>query len=344
VETPQQNSIVERKHQHILNVTRSLLFQSNFPVVFWSYVVTYATNLINKIPTDVLEMQTPYDLLYKEQPNLQNLMVFGYLCFASSLQRNTSKLDPRARKCIFLRYKTGMKGYVVFDVHNKEIFVSRNVNFYEYVFPYTENNNCNKENGNQQIDAFDFNFEPVDTNESYHIDQTEENTTDENSLRRSYRHRRSPSYLKDYHCQLSSHIDTKRLNHSSKVLHSLSTYLDYGNLTTKNLNYVLAISSNEEPHNYNEAIQKHEWCEAMKKEIKALEENETWIITDLPHGKQPTGCKWMYKIKYNAKGDIERYNARLVAKGYTQLEGIDYLETYNYKNAPCHCCHRELAP
>ena len=56
----------------------------------------------------------------------------------------------------------------------------------------------------------------------------------------------------------------------------------------------------------------------MEKKIKALEENETWILTDLPHGKQPIGCKWVYKIKYNAKGDIERYKARLVAKGYTR--------------------------
>jgi len=89
-------------------------------------------------------------------------------------------------------------------------------------------------------------------------------------------------------------------------------------LTTKHLNYVLAISSNEEPHNYNEAIRKPEWCEAMKKEIQALEENETWILTNLPQGKQPIGCKWVYKIKYNAKGDIERHETRLVAKGYTQ--------------------------
>jgi len=91
--------------------------------------MTYATHLINKIRINVLENHTPYDLLYKEQPDLQNLKVFGSLCFSSSLQWNRSKLDPKARKCIFLGYKTGMKGFVVFDIHNKEIFVSRNVKF-----------------------------------------------------------------------------------------------------------------------------------------------------------------------------------------------------------------------
>jgi len=66
----------------------------------------------------------------------------------------------------------------------------------------------------------------------------------------------------------------------------------------------------------------------MKKEIKALEENETWILTNLPQGKQPIGCKHVYKIKYNVKGDIVSHKARLVTKGYTQLEEVDYLDSF----------------
>ncbi|CAN1792699.1 Retrovirus-related Pol polyprotein from transposon TNT 1-94 [Linum perenne] len=48
----------------------------------------------------------------------------------------------------------------------------------------------------------------------------------------------------------------------------------------------------------------------------------------LPAGKHPIGCKWVFKIKYNADGTVERYKARLVAKGYTQTEGIDYNDTF----------------
>jgi len=69
--------------------------------------------------------------------------------------------------------------------------------------------------------------------------------------------------------------------------------------------------------------------EAMKAEIKALEENESWKITELPPNKIAIGCKWVFRIKRKANGDIERYKARLVAKGYTQHEGIDYMETYS---------------
>ncbi|KAL9233204.1 hypothetical protein vseg_008229 [Gypsophila vaccaria] len=83
-----------------------------------------------------------------------------------------------------------------------------------------------------------------------------------------------------------------------------------------------------EPKNYQEAVKDKLWIEAMKKEVNALEKNGTWKIVDLPTGKRPIGCKWVYKIKYKADGTMERYKARLVAQGFTQIEGVDYHETY----------------
>ena len=64
-------------------------------------------------------------------------------------------------------------------------------------------------------------------------------------------------------------------------------------------------------------------------EIEALKANGTWTLITLAKGKKPIGCKWVYKIKYRSYGTIERYNARLVAKGYTQIEGMDYQETFS---------------
>lgn len=58
----------------------------------------------------------------------------------------------------------------------------------------------------------------------------------------------------------------------------------------------------------------------MNLEIKALEENSTWEIVHLPKGKTVIGSKWVYKIKYKANGEVERFKGRLVAKGYKRRD------------------------
>lgn len=67
----------------------------------------------------------------------------------------------------------------------------------------------------------------------------------------------------------------------------------------------------------------------MDEEIEALEVTNTWEICSLPPDKISIGCKWLFKVKFNADGSVERYKARLVATGYTQQEGIDYNDTFS---------------
>ena len=62
----------------------------------------------------------------------------------------------------------------------------------------------------------------------------------------------------------------------------------------------------------------------MYDEMMSLIQNQTWDIAELPKEKKPPGCQWVYTIKYNLDGNLERYNTRLVAKCYTQTYGIDY--------------------
>jgi len=66
----------------------------------------------------------------------------------------------------------------------------------------------------------------------------------------------------------------------------------------------------------------------MQDELQALAANNTWQLTPLPSGKKTIGCKWVYKIKYHYDGTVERHKARVVAKGFTQLEGLDFLDTF----------------
>lgn len=66
----------------------------------------------------------------------------------------------------------------------------------------------------------------------------------------------------------------------------------------------------------------------MQQEIDALEKKGTWDIVDLPPGKKSIGCAWVYLIKYKSDGTIERYKARVVVLGNTQVEGLDFNETF----------------
>jgi len=100
------------------------------PKAYWSYVVVY---LINRLPSIVINYKTPYELIYKSPPTYLNLKTFGSLCFASTLDGNRTKLELKVRKCVFLGFKTGIKGYVVLDTNNRDIFINKRIIFYENI-------------------------------------------------------------------------------------------------------------------------------------------------------------------------------------------------------------------
>uniref|UniRef100_A0A2N9FTT4 Reverse transcriptase Ty1/copia-type domain-containing protein n=1 Tax=Fagus sylvatica TaxID=28930 RepID=A0A2N9FTT4_FAGSY len=120
------------------------------------------------------------------------------------------------------------------------------------------------------------------------------------SLRKSSRPVKTPSYLQDYHCHLAISAEPSfpfSVAVTHPIQHMLFTPLNGVKLCPRNL--------------------------------LPLEANHTWVLTSLPPGKHPIGCKWVYKLKFKSDGSIERYKARLVAKGYNQQEGLDYFETFS---------------
>ncbi|XP_075104254.1 uncharacterized protein LOC142178500 [Nicotiana tabacum] len=136
--------------------------------------------------------------------------------------------------------------------------------------------------------------------------------------RRSTRGFKPPIWHKDY---VTSWTPSKGLTHS------ITNNVQYEHLPAHYQSSLTEFSNNIEPSSFKEASQDDRWVDAMKQEIHALEENNTWEIVDFPSRKKPIGSKWVHKIKYKANGEIDRFKARLVAKGYTQQESLDYHET-----------------
>ena len=173
-------------------------------------------------------------------------------------------------------------------------------------------------------DTFGATNDEIPANHDPHIDNSDiandRNVHHEDvNLRRSIRTRNAPTYLNDYQTNLAMH----------KSNYLINSYVSLARLSPHFKQVVLSLDTNIEPENYRIAAQQEKWKRAMQEELEALKQNATWSILPLPPNKIAIGYKWVYKTKYNADGSVNRYKALLVAKGYDQLEGLDYFETFS---------------
>ena len=112
------------------------------------------------------------------------------------------------------------------------------------------------------------------------------------------------------------------------IPHPLPHVLTYDRLFPIHWSFTTSISTVKKPTSFTQSVKDPKWCLAIDEELRVLHDNDIWSLQPLPLNKKLVGCKWVYKIKFNLDGTVQRYKAHLVAKGYSQIEGFDYRETF----------------
>jgi hypothetical protein len=337
VRTPQQNGIAERKNGSILAIARALMLQMHVPKPFWADAVLTATYLLNRMPSRVLKGKSPFEILFADKsPFSVPLKVFGCVSFVHNLNPSRDKLDPRAHKCIFLGYSRTQKGYRCYSPSLQKHFVSADVTFFEDVPYYSPQ-------GGQLQDSIL--SSPVIPTPIPFAPQAP-------PISQVYVRRRhqgvplvppqvaspplppsSASTSADPPLPPStSDLDLPIALRKSKRTctdHPISNFVSFDHLSSSFKAFSLSVSSIVVPKSYREALSHPGWRKAMEEEMHALDLNHTWDLVNKPAGTSIVGCRWVFTVKQNPNGTVDRLKARLVAKGFTQTYGLDYTETFS---------------
>jgi hypothetical protein len=129
--SPQKNGVVERRNQTIVEMARCLLKSKDVPPRFWGEAVVTVVFILNRAPTKSLQNMTPYEAWHGKKPRVDHMKTFGCVAHVKKVGPGITKLSDRSTKMVFLGYKSGTKGYRVFDPVNNQLHVSRDVVFEE---------------------------------------------------------------------------------------------------------------------------------------------------------------------------------------------------------------------
>ncbi|KAH9779126.1 hypothetical protein KPL71_007607 [Citrus sinensis] len=288
--TPQQNGVAERKNRHLAEICRSMLHAKNVPGIFWAEGMRTAAHVINKLPQPRLEFVSPFEKLWNKKPRVSYLRVFGCVCYVFVPDHLRSKIDKKAVRCIFVGYDNQRKGWKCCDPVNGKCYTSRDVVFDEASSWWTSEKEV-----------------PPDSKEFGDMLQ-----------------QKMGEHTVQIH--LSSAGDLCDSDSERRV--TLNPWQS-GVYRQPDEEAIVEEATGIEPETFEEASQSSEWMTAMKDEITALEQNQTWELVLKPKDVKPISCRWVYKIKHRPDGSIERYKARLVARGFSQQYGLDYDETFS---------------
>ena len=228
--------------------------------------------------------------------------VFGSACYA--IVQNPKKLDARSQKGIFVGYDKGSPSYLVFFPETNRVERVRCVKFFD--------NLKAEQNGHEEIIPVRGSFDD-EKRENVEIEGVSTNTNEQTQT----------------HEQLEQDISAEPERYPTRARNKPSYFgQDTNDNTSYTVDYCYRLES--VPVNYKQALEAHDafkWQEAMDTEMNALTDNDTFELVPQPKDREVVGAKWVYAIKTDQNG-TEKYKARFVAKGYSQVQDIDYQETF----------------
>jgi transposase InsO family protein len=328
--TPEQNGGSERENRTIVEMARTFKYSNSeveFPDAIWAELVTSAIYILNRTGKSSKDGVSPYELWMGKKPRIKHLRIIGSSCYVHIPAERRRKMDKKAVKGFLVGYD-GDERYRIYVPNDHKVILSRDIQFQERI------NDCISKiklpmkdiENEDQVEGDRPDEQKIDTEGKSAI-----NSEDSQKLRKASRgdeEYETRSELGD----IDEEEETSQQT-SGRVLRDRSTLKkpkhleDYTMIVEEFVNQVT-----EDPATFEDALRSEnsaEWKRAMDQEITSLKENQTWILTDLPRGAKAIPCKWVFRLKKNPDGSIDKYKGRLVVKRFSQRHGIDYSETFS---------------
>lgn len=313
--TPQQNGVAERLNRTLLEKARCMLSHAGLDKKFWAEAVNTASFLVNRSPSSALDGKIPFELWMNRSANYSKLKIFGCPAY---YHVNNGKLEPRAKKGIFVGYGIGVKGYRIYDIASGKVVYSRDVTFDEHALLQTTEK---LEIESPEVEHTTPEQVELYTQQPGNTDQVEpkNNSSDvqENAVEEEEVEQPPPRTIGR---------ERPRRDVRPPIRYG------YDNLVAFALQVAVEVEDSVDPPTYEAALRSSDaglWMTAMEEELQSLHKNKTWELVKRPKNKNIVGCKWVYKKKVGTQGNTGvQHKARLVAKGYSQREGVDFNEVF----------------
>lgn len=309
---------------------------------------------------------TPAEIWFGCKPDLSHLRIFGSECFNHIPSNNRSKLEARSTKCLMLGYAASMGSYRLWDIEKNKLIIGRHVTFneasvlkrmklVEISVSEAELNQSDGDKGMVDEDddmmTEDESFQECEESDDDKVHDANEDGAGNNSasvhgtkLDRAGNHNLK-SHGTNQDCTGDNGSDINSANEEctgnhdrtiprigERIRRKPDRYGEWTTIAEAN-NFALCAERfvEDDPETVKEAKSRNDWPQwksAIQFEYESLVKNKTWTVCDLPKERRAITNKWVFKLKRKADGQIDKYKARLVARGFTQRLGFDYSETY----------------